>query len=136
MYSLARKAVFRYLLCKYIVTCMSDYRRGFGLDTGFIEHFNIELVIIFNYSTIHTLKIIITHTSVLSLLTRRFLVTASNNGYFSASGPKFSLKGGSLPTAYSCSGCPPYILLARITVANLVSNSTSIVERGLFAIVA
>jgi hypothetical protein len=29
----------------YIVTCMSDSRRGFGLDIGFIDHFNTQLVI-------------------------------------------------------------------------------------------
>jgi hypothetical protein len=36
-----------------------------------------------------------------SVFTRRFLVTASNNGYYSASVFKFSLKDGSLPIAYS-----------------------------------
>jgi hypothetical protein len=37
---------------------MSDSRRGFGLDIGFIDHFNTQLVIILNYSAIadlHTL---------------------------------------------------------------------------------
>jgi hypothetical protein len=28
-----------------IVTCMCDYRRGFGMDMGFIVHFNTLLVI-------------------------------------------------------------------------------------------
>jgi ethanolamine utilization microcompartment shell protein EutS len=39
---------------------MSDYRRGFGLHIGFIDHFNTQLVITFNYSAIadpHTLKV-------------------------------------------------------------------------------
>jgi hypothetical protein len=43
----------------YIFTCMSDSRWGFGLDTGFIDHFNTQLVITLNYSTItnfHTLN--------------------------------------------------------------------------------
>jgi hypothetical protein len=39
---------------------MSDSRRGFGLDIGFIDHFNTQLVITLNYSAIpnfHTLQI-------------------------------------------------------------------------------
>jgi hypothetical protein len=28
----------------YIVTCMSDCRRGFGLEIGFIDHFNTRRV--------------------------------------------------------------------------------------------
>jgi hypothetical protein len=38
---------------------MSDYRRGFGLNIGFIEHFNTQLLITLNYGAIanfHTLK--------------------------------------------------------------------------------
>jgi hypothetical protein len=31
---------------------MSDSRRGFGLDIGFIDHFNTQFVITFNYSPI------------------------------------------------------------------------------------
>jgi hypothetical protein len=30
----------------------SDYRRGFGLDTGFIDNFNPQLVITLNYNAI------------------------------------------------------------------------------------
>jgi hypothetical protein len=43
-----------------IVTCMGDYRRGFTLEIGFIDHFNRQLVITINYSAIadlHTLQI-------------------------------------------------------------------------------
>jgi hypothetical protein len=42
----------------YVVTYLSDSRRGFGLDIGFTDHFNTQLVITLNYSTItnfHTL---------------------------------------------------------------------------------
>jgi hypothetical protein len=42
------------------ITCMSDCRRGFGLDIGFIDHFGTQLVITLNYSTIadfHTLQV-------------------------------------------------------------------------------
>jgi hypothetical protein len=34
----------------YIVMCLSDSRRGFGLNIGFIDHFNKQLVITINYS--------------------------------------------------------------------------------------
>jgi hypothetical protein len=30
--------------CIYIVTCMGDSRRGFGLQIGFIDNFNTRLV--------------------------------------------------------------------------------------------
>jgi hypothetical protein len=88
------------------VTCESDYRRGVGFDIRFIDHFNTKLIITLNYKAIanfHTLQINITHThththtSVLSV-TKRFLVTASNNGYSSAFRLQSSLNGGSLPT--------------------------------------
>jgi hypothetical protein len=42
-----------------ILTCMCDYRRGFGLDIGFIDHFNTQPVIPLNYCAIfdlHNLK--------------------------------------------------------------------------------
>jgi hypothetical protein len=41
----------------YIVTCMSDYRRGFGLVIEFIEH--LQIVTTSNYSAVansHTLQ--------------------------------------------------------------------------------
>jgi ethanolamine utilization microcompartment shell protein EutS len=31
---------------------MSDYRRGFGLEIGFIDHFTTRLVATFNYSAV------------------------------------------------------------------------------------
>jgi hypothetical protein len=43
---------------------MSDYRRGFGLEIGFIDHINTRLVTTINYSTIaylHTLQITTAH---------------------------------------------------------------------------
>jgi hypothetical protein len=43
-----------------VVKCMSDSRRSFGLNIGFIGHFNTQLVITLNYSAItnfHTLQI-------------------------------------------------------------------------------
>jgi hypothetical protein len=42
----------------YVHVC--DFRRGFGLDIGFLRHFNTQLVITLNYSAIanfHTLPI-------------------------------------------------------------------------------
>jgi hypothetical protein len=92
-----------------VVTCMSDYRRGFGLDVGLIEYFNTPLVITLNYNAIANLHtLLFTRAQCKYLLARSvfissFLVTASNNGYFSASGLKSSLNIGSRPTA-----CFPY----------------------------
>jgi hypothetical protein len=42
----------------YIVTCMSDYQRGFGLEIKFIDHFNTRLVTTLNYSAIANLHIL------------------------------------------------------------------------------
>jgi ethanolamine utilization microcompartment shell protein EutS len=53
-----------------IVTRMGDYRRGFGSDIGFINHFNTQLVITLNDSAIsdlHTLQITVTHTLMFSV---------------------------------------------------------------------
>jgi hypothetical protein len=89
---------------------------------GFIDHFNTHHAITLNYSTIvkfHTLKITSVHIKFFpacSVFTSICLVTASNNDYSSASGLKSSLNGGSLPTAYSCSNCPPYNPMASTTV--------------------
>jgi hypothetical protein len=44
---------------------MSDSRRGFGLDIGFIDHFNTQLVIIL--ADLHTLQITVTHALVFSV---------------------------------------------------------------------
>jgi hypothetical protein len=86
-----------------------DSRRGFGLDIAFSHHFHTRLVTTLNCSAIdnfHNLQIIIAHAKSFrarSVFTSNWLVTASNNVYFSASGLKSSLNGGSLPTANSCS---------------------------------
>jgi hypothetical protein len=42
----------------YIVTCMSDYKWSFGLDIGFIDHFNTQLVITLNYGAISNFHIL------------------------------------------------------------------------------
>jgi hypothetical protein len=65
-----------------IVTCMRDSRRGFGLEIGFIDHFNTQLEITINYSAIadsHTLQITIAHAKSFparSVFTSSCLVTA------------------------------------------------------------
>jgi hypothetical protein len=47
-----------YCHLKYCHIVWSDYRRGFGLDIGFIAHINTQLVSAFNYNIIkfHTLQ--------------------------------------------------------------------------------
>jgi hypothetical protein len=65
----------------YIVTILSDSRLGFGLEIGFIDHFNPRFVTTFIYRTIaiSTLYKSLQYTSKLfSLLSSHFLVTASN----------------------------------------------------------
>jgi hypothetical protein len=65
-----------------IVKCMSDSRRGFGLEIGFIDHFNTQLVFTLNYSAIadfHALQITTAHAksfSARSVFTSSCLVTA------------------------------------------------------------
>jgi hypothetical protein len=65
-----------------IVTCLSGYRRGFGLGTGCIDHFNARFVTTINYSTVsnfHTLQIARAHAKsfpVCSVFTSSCLVTA------------------------------------------------------------
>jgi hypothetical protein len=66
-----------------IVTCMSNYRPGFGLVIRFIEHF--QIVTTSNYSAIansHTLQYTISRTksSVCRVFTSRCLVKAFNGG--------------------------------------------------------
>jgi hypothetical protein len=72
-----------------IVTWRGDYRQGFGLEIGFIDHFNIRLVSTLNYSAIanfHTLRITTAHAkSFQSAVTCRFLVMDLNNEDSSAS---------------------------------------------------
>jgi hypothetical protein len=83
--------VFIYLLlfkndCIYIVRCMSDSRRSFWLDIGFIDH--LQVVTTNNSNTFADLQILqITRAhakSSQSAFTRRFLVTDINNGDSSA----------------------------------------------------
>jgi hypothetical protein len=74
---------------RHIFTCVDDYRRGFGLEIGFIDHFNTRLVTTLNYSAItylHTLQITTAQSKPSqSAFTRHFPVTDLNNGDFSAS---------------------------------------------------
>jgi hypothetical protein len=72
---------------------MSDYRRGFGLEFGFIDH--LQVVTTNNYNTIanfHTLQITTQHVkSFRSAFTSVFPVTDLNNRDFSTAPIKFSL---------------------------------------------
>jgi hypothetical protein len=60
----------------YIFTRMSDSQRGFGLDIGFTDHLNTQLVTTLNYSAIanfHTLYITTAHAKTFqSFVTSRF----------------------------------------------------------------
>jgi hypothetical protein len=82
----------------------SDYRWGFELEIGFIDHLNTRFVNTLSYSSIadfHTLQITTAHAkSFQSALvsTSHSLVRASDSTYSSASVLKSSLNGGSLPT--------------------------------------
>jgi hypothetical protein len=90
---------------------MSDSRRGFGLNIGFID--NTYLATALNYSAIanfHNLQITREHAKsfpAYNVFASSFLVTDSNNGYYSASGLNSFLNDDSFPTAYSYSSCPP-----------------------------
>jgi hypothetical protein len=70
---------------------MCNYRRGFGLEIGFINHINTRPMNIFNYRAIadfDTLHITTPHVKsflVCCVFTSRSLVTASNGGDSSAS---------------------------------------------------
>jgi hypothetical protein len=44
-------------LLTQVVTCSSDSRQGFGFDTGFVYHFNMQLVITLNYNAMADLHI-------------------------------------------------------------------------------
>jgi hypothetical protein len=80
MMQLTSSACFRCTLVNTVRYCQASgtIKVVFGLDIGFIDHFNIQLVITLNYSTIadlHTLQITVTHTSVLSLASSQRLLT-------------------------------------------------------------
>jgi hypothetical protein len=103
-----------------IVTCMSDSRRGFGLDFGFIDHFTIHLVITLKYGAIVIFHILQYHCKSFpthNIFTSSCLVTASNNGYSSASGLKSPLNGGSLQTEIF------FRVRVRVTLRLTVSQS-------------
>jgi hypothetical protein len=73
MMELISSICFRWTLVNTVRYCQvsGSIEVVFGLDIGFTDHFNIQLVITLNYSAIadlHTLQITVTHTSVLSLL--------------------------------------------------------------------
>jgi hypothetical protein len=82
----------------------SDFRGDFVLDIGFTDHFNTQLVITLNYSSIadlHTLRIAVTHAKSFparSVFTSNYLVAVSNNGCSFASGLKSSLDGDTFGT--------------------------------------
>jgi hypothetical protein len=77
---------------------MCDYRRGFRLDIAFIDHLQVETTNKYTTIVISTLYKMKLSFPACSVFPRRFLVTASNKVYSSASGLKSSLNGGSLPT--------------------------------------
>jgi hypothetical protein len=86
---------------------MSDCKQGFGLDTGFIDHFNTQLVIPLNYSAIanfHTLNKSLVHTlslfkfAVSSLVVAWSWLLTMAIPLLPGSSP---VSGGSLPTAFS-----------------------------------
>jgi hypothetical protein len=82
-----------------------DYRRGFALDFGFIDHLYTQLGTTSNYSAlanIHHSQITTAHAKYFparSVFTSSCLVTASNNGYSSASALWSYLNGDYLPAA-------------------------------------
>jgi hypothetical protein len=96
---------------------MSDYRQGFGLDIRFTD--NLQVATTNNYNNIDISTLLQNHAKSLparSVFTSSCLVTASNNGYSSTSGVKFSLNCGSLPTELFLSLC----LMLRPTVSRPV----------------
>jgi hypothetical protein len=94
---------------------------------GFTD--NLQVITTNNYNTIadfHTLQITTAYAKsfpACSVFTRRFLVTASNSGYSSASGLKTFLNGTELFFLHLSSSEP----LSTERVENTVSNNTSIV---------
>jgi hypothetical protein len=72
-----------------VVRCRGDYRCGVGLDIGFIDHLNTQLVTTSNYSAIAISTLYKSPYAIsspaCSVFTTLFLVTASNIGDSSAS---------------------------------------------------
>jgi hypothetical protein len=75
----------------------NDYRRGFGLEIGFIDHFNTRIVTTLNYSAIanlHTLQITTARPKPFqsaAVSTSRFPVTDLNNAVSSTAPNNSSL---------------------------------------------
>jgi hypothetical protein len=68
---------------------------------GFIDHFNTQLLNTLNYSAIADIDNLQNHSksfAASSVFISTCLITASNNGYSSASRLNFSPNDGSLPT--------------------------------------
>jgi hypothetical protein len=118
---------------------MSDSGRGFGLDSGFIDHFNIQLVTTLNNRVIanfHTLQIARAHKLVLSAsysLHQTSPGNGSNNGYSSSAVLKSSLNGASLPTKYlpcnwlaAISHQPPGLLFAASLIKWILSSQAGV----------
>jgi hypothetical protein len=67
---------------KHIITFMSEYRRGFGLEIEFIDHFNTRFVTTSNYNAIadlHTSQI--TRTQAKSFITLCLRESFPCNGF-------------------------------------------------------
>jgi hypothetical protein len=81
----------------YIITYMSDSSWAFGLEIGFMDHFNTRLFTTINYNTItdyNILHITITHAKCfhsVAVSLSRSLVTASSSGDSSTAPTKSSL---------------------------------------------
>jgi hypothetical protein len=125
------------------VTCMSDYRRGFGLEIGFIDHLYTQLGTTLNYSAIanlHNLQITTAHVKsfpACCVFTSRSPVMASNSGNSAASAVKSSLNSGSLPIDSFLHSLPyrtdllsPAVFLITAHVDNSFRSRTLIRCRG------
>jgi hypothetical protein len=97
----------RKIKCFILSRVRCDYRRGSGLAIGFIDHFTTQIVTTLNYNAIanlHNSQLTRTHAKSFPaciVFTRHFLVTASSNGYSSASALKSPPNGSSLPAVLS-----------------------------------
>jgi hypothetical protein len=96
--------------------------------TRFIDHLQVVTTNIYNtIANFHTLQI--RSTPACSVFTRRFLVTASNDGYSSAS--RAQVHSSQTPVQNLSLA---YNISARATYKHPVSNSTSIVARRFVAV--
>jgi hypothetical protein len=96
-----------------------DYRRGFRLDVGFIDHLCTHFGTTSNYSAIanlHTSQITIAHAKsfpACCVFSSRSLVTASSSGVSSAFALTSLLNGGSLPPVRNWLGCCSCLITPR-----------------------